>query len=105
MVGFPNCKAAIWRQFMQTILLSHEEVGRIAEQLYENGIRQKVESEENIGKMVLIGIETGDYEIDKNGWHASKRLNQRHPDARLFRIRIGYNLAASLGAVMERISQ
>jgi len=30
---------------MQTILLSHEEVGRLAEQLYESGIRQKVESE------------------------------------------------------------
>jgi hypothetical protein len=88
---------------MQTILFSHEEVGRLAEQLYESGIRQKVESEENIGKMLIIDIETGDYEIDKNGLHASNRLNERHPNARLFGIRIGYNVAASLGGVMERI--
>jgi len=90
---------------MQSILLSHEEVGQIAEKLYENGIRQKVESEENIGKMVIIDIVTGDYEIDKNGLHAANRLLERHPDARLFGIRIGYNVAASLGGVMERVSQ
>jgi hypothetical protein len=90
---------------MQTILLSHEEVGRLAEQLYESSIRQKVESEENIGKMVIIDVETGDYEIDKNGLHASNRLNERHPGARLFGIRIGYNVAASISGVMERVSQ
>jgi hypothetical protein len=88
---------------MQTILLSHEDVAIIAEQLYENNIRAKVESaENNIGKMVIIDIETGDYEIDKNGLQASKRLNERHPNARLFGIRIGYNVAASFGGVMER---
>lgn len=90
---------------MQTILLSHEEVGQLAEQLYSSSIRQKVETPENIGKMVIIDIETGDYEIDKNGLQASKRLNQRHPEARLFGIRIGYNVAASLGGVMERVSK
>jgi hypothetical protein len=88
---------------MQTILLSHEEVAEIAEQMYEASIRKKVESEANIGKMVLIDIETGDYEVDKNGLHASNRLSQRHPDARLYGIRIGYNVAASLGGVMERV--
>lgn len=90
---------------MQTILLSHEEVGQIAKQLYENSIRQKVESAENIGKMVIIDIETGDYEVDKNGLQASHRLNERHPDGRLHGLRIGYNVAASLGGVMERISK
>ncbi len=87
---------------MQTILLSHEDVAIIAEQLYENSIRAKVESAGNIGKMVIIDIETGDYEIDKNGLQASKCLNERHPNARLFGIRIGYNVAASFGGVMER---
>jgi len=89
---------------MQTILLSHEEVGKIAKQIYEKNIRAKVASAENIGKMVIIDIETGDYEIDKNGLHAANRLGKRHPDGRLFGIRIGYNVAASFGGVMERIS-
>lgn len=75
---------------MQTILLSYEDVGKIAEQMYGNSIRQKVESAENIGKMVIIDIETGDYEVDKNGLQAAKCLNARHENTRLFGIRIGF---------------
>jgi hypothetical protein len=92
-------------QFMQTILLSHEEVARLAKQLYESSIRQQVELEENIGKMVIIDIETGEYEVDKNGLQAARNLSKKHPDARLFGIRIGYNVAASLGGVMERVAK
>jgi hypothetical protein len=90
---------------MQTIMLSHEDVAKLARQLYDTSIRQEVEKEDNIGKMVIIDVETGDYEVDKNGLHASNRLNARHPDSRQFGLRIGYNVAASLGGVMERVSQ
>ncbi|MEG4841106.1 hypothetical protein [Microcoleus sp. B9-D4] len=90
---------------MQTILLSHEEVAKLAKQLYESSIREKVESENNIGKMVIIDIETGDYEVDKNGLQAARSLSKKHPNPRLFGIRIGYNVAASLGGVMERVSK
>ena len=58
---------------MQTILLSHEDVATIAKKLDENGIREIVEREGNIGKMVIIGVETGDYDVDKNGLHASTK--------------------------------
>ena len=88
---------------MQAILLSREEVAGRAKQLYESEIRQKVETEENIGKMVIIDIETGDYEVDKTGLQSSRSLSQKHPNARLFGIRIGYNVAISLGGVMERV--
>ena len=91
---------------MQTIILNHEEVAKLAKQLYESSIRQQVESEDNIGKMVIIDIETGDCEIDKNGLLAARNLSKKHPDARMFGIRIGYNVAASLGGgIMERISK
>lgn len=90
---------------MQTILLSREEVARRARQLYESGIREQVEVEENIGKMVIIDIETGDYEVDETGLKAARSLSAKHPYARLFGICIGYNVAASLGGVMERVSQ
>jgi hypothetical protein len=81
---------------MQAILLSAEEVMKRAYQLYESKIRQKVEIEENIGKMVIIDIETGDYEVDETGLQAADDLYTKHPYARLFGIRIGYNVAASL---------
>jgi hypothetical protein len=89
---------------MQAILLSSEEVAKRANQLYESTIRQKVETEENIGKMVIINIETGDYEVDEIGLQAAHNLYAKHPFARLFGIRIGYNVAASFGGVMERVS-
>lgn len=50
---------------MQAILLSREEVARHAKELYQNSIRQEVEREENIGKMVIIDIETGEYAVEK----------------------------------------
>ena len=89
---------------MKAILLSTEEVTKRAYQLYESKIRSVVETEPNIGKMVIIDIETGDYEIGKTGLQESRNLQEKHPYARLFGIRIGYNVAASLGGVMERVS-
>jgi 1,4-dihydroxy-2-naphthoyl-CoA synthase len=88
---------------MQAILLSSEEVAKRAYQIYESEIRQKVETEENIGKMVIINIETGDYDLDETGLQAAKNLQAKSPYARLFGIRIGYNVAASFGGVMERV--
>ncbi|MBV9389998.1 MAG: hypothetical protein JOZ78_26545 [Chroococcidiopsidaceae cyanobacterium CP_BM_ER_R8_30] len=88
---------------MQAILLSREEVAQRAKQLYTNSIRQKVETEENIGKMVIIDIETGDYEVDKTGLKASRSLKKKHPNGRLFGIRIGYNVAISFGGVIKRV--
>lgn len=61
---------------MQAIFLSREEVARRARQLYETTIRQKVEIEENIGKMVIVDIETGSYEVDKTGVKAAHNLMQ-----------------------------
>lgn len=89
---------------MQAILLSSEEVAKRADRLYESRIRQEVEIEENIGKMVIIDIETGNYRVDENGLRAADYLSEKHPNARLFGIKIGYNVAATFGGgVMERV--
>ncbi|MEG4233974.1 hypothetical protein QUA40_17970 [Microcoleus sp. Pol11C3] len=61
----------------------------------------KIELEENIGKMVIFEIETGDSKVDENGLHAADYLSAKHPNARLLGIPIGYNVVASLGGVME----
>jgi hypothetical protein len=87
---------------VQTILLSREEVARRAKKLYENSIRQQVETEENIGNMVIIDIETGEYAVDKIGIESAHFLRQKNPYARLFGIRIGYKVAVSFSGEMER---
>ncbi len=88
---------------MQRILVSHEEVGQRAKEMYENTIKQEVGSAENIGKMVIIDVETGDYEVDQDGLYAADLLSQRHSNPSLFGIQIGYNVSAAIGGVMERV--
>jgi hypothetical protein len=92
-------------KIMQAILLSREEVAKRATELYKNGIRQQVETEDNIGKMVIIDIETGEYAVDKIGIESAQYLRNKNPLARLFGIRIGYKVAASFSGEMERDSQ
>ena len=50
----------------------------------------------------MIDIETGDYEIDAVGMETSRRLRNRHPDAVLFGLRIGYDAVYALGGVLTQ---
>jgi hypothetical protein len=88
---------------MQSLFWSVEEVARRAKHFYENGIRQQVESGDNIGQMIVIDAETGEYGIDPTGVETALRLKQKNPNARLFTIRIGYDMAVSFGGAMERM--
>jgi len=58
---------------MQTFLLSREEVALRARLLYKNSIRQQVETDENIGKMVIIDFESGDYKVDETRLKAARK--------------------------------
>lgn len=82
---------------------SSDETARRGQEIYETRVRPKVETEENIGKLVSIDIETGDYEIgDDHDLDAPRRLHARHPGAALYTVRIGYNAVYALGGVLER---
>ena len=70
---------------------SSEEVSVRGAALYMEKIRPQVETEENIGEIVAIDIETGDYEIDTDILKAAKRLHNKRPDAALWGERIGYD--------------
>ncbi len=87
---------------MQAIFWTVEEVAQRAKQFYENGIRQQVECDDNIGKMIVIDAETGEYGIDKTGVETGLKLKQKKPNSRLFTMRIGYDVAVSFGGAIER---
>ena len=88
---------------MNTEYASREDIGRRGEELYRQSIRQQVQTQDNIGKMVIIDVDTGDYEVgDEMGIEAALKLQSKRKDAALYGIRIGYNVAAALGGVMER---
>ncbi|BAY18012.1 hypothetical protein NIES21_38550 [Anabaenopsis circularis NIES-21] len=88
---------------MQSIFWSVEEVASRAKQFYENGIRQNVEHGDNIGKMSVIDAETGEYGIDPTGVETALNLKQKNPNARLFTIRIGYDVAVSFGGAINQL--
>lgn len=90
---------------MQAIFWTVEEVAERAKKFYENGIRQQVEFGDNIGKMIVIDAETGEYGIDKSGVETALKFKQKNPNARLFTMRIGYDVAVSFGGAIERIAE
>jgi hypothetical protein len=73
----------------------HETVER-GKELYEREIRPNVE-EGNTGKTVVIDIETGEYEIDDDPMAATHRALAKHPDAALYRTRIGFPAFGKIG--------
>ncbi|MBF2015865.1 MAG: hypothetical protein IGS23_11825 [Rivularia sp. T60_A2020_040] len=82
---------------MQSLFWTVEEVARRAKEFYENDIRSCVEHGDNIGKMIVIDAETGEYGIDQSGVESALMLKQKNPQARLFTMRIGYDVAVSFG--------
>jgi len=82
--------------------MSGDEVAQRGNAMFAQRVRAEVKTPENIGKMVIIDVETGDYEIDVLGLEASHHLHTKRPDAPLYGIRIGFNVAETLGGVMER---
>ena len=49
------------------------------------------------GRMLVMDLESGDYEIDDREIIASERLWERRPDAITLSIRVGYRAAYSRG--------
>ncbi len=90
---------------MPAIFWTMEEVAARAKQFYEHGIRQKVEHGENIGQMIVIDAETGEYGIDPSGVETALKLKGKNPLAQLFTIRIGYDIAVVFSGEMERITE
>lgn len=84
---------------------SGDEIVQRGETLYEQNIREQVETEENIGKIISIDIETGEYAIDDDPIAAGLRVQAKHPDAAIYGKRIGYNAAFALGGTLTRTAQ
>jgi hypothetical protein len=80
---------------------SAEEVQRRAEEIYEQRLRKQVETAENIGKVLVIDIETGEYEMDADEIAVVHRALAKHPGAALWALRIGYNAMHALGGSLE----
>ena len=74
-----------------------EEIVQRGQALYKQKIRATVDEPENRGKMLVINVETGEYEMDDDDVMAAKRAKSRFGDAALVSMRIGYPAAYRLG--------
>lgn len=68
-----------------------EEIGEWGQAIHESRPRTLLETEEDIGKIVSIDVDTSDYEIADDLLVAGRRLQQRRPDALMYGKHIGYN--------------
>jgi hypothetical protein len=72
-----------------------------AREIY-SGLKDSIETPDHIGQLIVIDLESGDYEIGGEGIEASHRLQARHPGSRLFALRIGYQTVDSFAGMLER---
>lgn len=77
---------------------SAEEFARRGVEIYSNSIKPTVETVENIGKFVLIDIESEIWEMDADEIAASQRLDARMPNAQVWMVRVGYPFVRRFGA-------
>ena len=80
---------------------SKEEFGRRGDEIYDREISPHVGPGDE-GKFVVIDIETGAYEIDRDELAASDRLLTRRLDAQMWTRRVGSRYARRLPRRLNR---
>jgi hypothetical protein len=85
--------------------LSAEEIAQRGERLYAEGIRHVVDRPENIGQIIAIDLNTGDYVINSDLIVAYDRLRDQHVDAVIWAERIGYDAVYAVGGTLVRTAQ
>jgi hypothetical protein len=81
---------------MQKLHLPKEEVARRGKELYEVHVRSQVEAE-NVGQVVAIDVESGEFAIGENSLNASDILLERLPDAQIWFVRVGHRAVHRIG--------
>lgn len=75
---------------------SKEEFARRGDEIYERNVSSQLGPDDE-GRFVVIDIETGAYEIDRDEVAASDRLLARYPDAQVWLRRVGSRYAHRFG--------
>lgn len=78
-----------------------------ARRLYDAEIAVRVETAENIGKLIAIDTDSGDYEIAPTPDYASAliRFRSQHPSGKVALLRIGSNATFTRGFRPRAISE
>ena len=88
---------------LEMIFWTTEDVVEQGLKVYDQRIRALVETSENIGKILTLDVETGEYKIGVNTIEGAIELKKNRPMARLFTLRIGHDVGVSFGGLSERV--
>ena len=86
---------------MPNLATSPEEIARRGQDYYDRFLRAKLEPKHR-GKFLVLDIETGEYEIDRDEMAAIQRARARMPDRVFYILRVGYGAAHRIGARFSR---
>lgn len=83
--------------------ISDLEIARRGRDLYDRTFRTHVETAANLGRIISIDIETGNYEIGEDLLDLSMRLQLKSPGAIVWAERIGFNAVYAVGGTLTKV--
>ena len=78
--------------------IDNSQIAPIGRAIYKDKIRDTLGPGDK-GKLVVIDVTNGDYEIDEDHIAALERIHQRNPDAYTWTERVGYRAAYHMGSL------
>ncbi|WP_395138478.1 hypothetical protein [Armatimonas sp.] len=83
--------------------MAMEEIIARGKAIYERHLRSRLAIPENIGKLLMIDVDSGDYELgeDGNDVELFRSLRLRHPNARVFSLKVGFRTADAVGTSLQ----
>jgi hypothetical protein len=80
-----------------------QEVVRRGEEVYERKLKALLEPSQE-GKVVVVDVDSGDYEVDTDALRASQRLRARLPEGLFYATRVGFRTLGSMGGGLRERS-
>jgi hypothetical protein len=80
-----------------------EEIIARGKAIYERQLRLRLATPENQGKLLMIDVDSGDYELgeDGNDVELFRSLRTRHPKALVLSLKVGYRTADAVGTSLQ----
>ena len=79
---------------MTPLRFTNEEIARRGEEIYAFRLRSL--EKDHFGQVVIIDVETGEYEVGADSLAANKRALAKNPNAILYGIRVGFAFVETL---------
>ena len=73
------------------------EIVRIGKEIYERDLKNVLDTPENQGRLVALGIVSGDYLMGRDSAEVIFGMLNKRPDAHVYLLRVGRRAAISLG--------